>query len=157
MAVTCTALLPTGAGGNPHEYYVAIGASEIFGYQPTSGGLHAPTHVGNVHDLAVMERTRLPGIAVVRIACPEIRMELALAGGGRFNRPRGSEVATATAFLRAHRGHVELVTVDLGFPDMGSCLVGRTVAPKCVEEVLSWVRALLPIVVSRLRRQEGHR
>ncbi|HVC15074.1 MAG TPA: hypothetical protein VND62_09470 [Acidimicrobiales bacterium] len=85
VAVTCTALLPTGAGGNPHEYYVAIGASEIFGYQPTSGGLHAPTHVGNVHDLAVMERTRLPGIAVVRIACPEIRMELALAGGGRFN------------------------------------------------------------------------
>jgi lysophospholipase L1-like esterase len=42
-------------------------------------------------------------------------------GGGICRYPGGSQLAAAVAFLRAHRGHVFLVTVDIGANDLEDC------------------------------------
>ncbi len=41
--------------------------------------------------------------------------------GGSCRYPGGSQLAAAVAFLRAHRGHVFLVTYDIGANDLEDC------------------------------------
>lgn len=150
--MTTIAILALGTGASPPRYYIAVGASQTLGYQPgPSGGPQRPTNLGYAHDLTVTEQGRWPGLRLVRIACPGIRLQVALSGGGTCHHPAGSEVATASAFIRSHPGQVALVTVDLGYPDIAACLAGHAVDPACVADALAQVRSLLPAVVKRLR------
>ncbi|MGH8980532.1 MAG: hypothetical protein ACRDWE_05865 [Acidimicrobiales bacterium] len=137
------------------NYYVAVGASQTLGYQPTPWGSQRPTDRGYANDLTAMERTRWARLHLVKFACPGIRLDLALHGGGRCRRPEGSEVATAAAFVRAHPGQVVLVTLDLGYPDVESCMDEGRVDSACVAGALALVRTDLPKVVSRLRAAGG--
>lgn len=156
MVLGTIAILVIVTGGSPRRYYVAIGASQTLGYQPSApGGSQRPTDRGYAHDLAAVERARWPGLRLVRIACPGIRMAQALSGGGSCHPRAGSEVAKASAFLRSHAGQVALVTIDLGYPDVAACLAGRTVDAACVADALTQVRSSLPKVVSRLRAAGG--
>jgi lysophospholipase L1-like esterase len=41
--------------------------------------------------------------------------------GGICRYPGGSQLAAAATFLRAHRGHVRLVTIDIGADDLEVC------------------------------------
>lgn len=155
-AATTCAVLSSGAGVSRHMFYVAIGASQALGYQPTtSGRSQRPTDRGYAHDLTAMERKRWPSLRLLRFACPGIRLRLALSGGGACRHPHGSEIATASAFLRSHQGQVSLVTVDLGYPDISTCLAGRYVDAGCVTGALARIRDRLPAVVSRLRAAGG--
>ncbi|MGH8988893.1 MAG: hypothetical protein ACRDXC_09910, partial [Acidimicrobiales bacterium] len=156
------------------RYYVAIGASETLGFQGTGpGGATRVTHQGYTDDLVNAERARWPGLQLVLFACPGLRMDVALDGGrpttlpaslrhvvpstttGRCRRTAGSEVEAAAAFIASHRGQVELVTLDLGYPDVAECLLGKAVDAACVTDALGRIRAGLPAVVSRLRTAGG--
>jgi lysophospholipase L1-like esterase len=169
-ALAATAILTLDAGGTSHSYYVAIGASEALGFQ--GGGPHGSTRVtdqGYTNDLLTMERSRWPGLQLVLFACPGLRVDMALSGrttnppgsiaakttSGRCRRKAGSEVGTASTFIRSHRGQVVLVTVDLGYPDVAACMKGKTVDGPCVTDALARVRSVLPTVVSRLRAAGG--
>ena len=147
---------PAPAGAQPVRYYLAVGASEAVGVQPVYG-LHdpVPTGEGYANDLVAAEATRWPGLRLVDLGCAGITVQGALDGHGRCAYPAGSEVATATAFLRSHPGATALVTVDLGFNDLWPCLVRRSVDQSCVATALARVARALPIVLSDLRSAAG--
>jgi lysophospholipase L1-like esterase len=161
--------LGVGNGAAPHRYYVAIGASQALGYQPKGPGVQRPTSEGYTDDVVGIERARWAGLHLVRFACPGLRVDMALSGrttnppgsaagrttSGRCRRRSGSEVGTASQFVRSHPGQVVLVTVDLGYPDVASCVSRRAIDPACVAAALTRVRSDLPVVVSRLRAAGG--
>lgn len=45
--------------------------------------------------------------------------------GGICRYPAGSQLAQAKHFLRTHRRHVSLVTIDIGANDPNSCFLGN--------------------------------
>lgn len=179
VAVVAPAVVAIEAGAarpTATAYYVAIGASETLGYQGSGpGGLTVPTTQGYTNDVLSAERARWRGLHLVRFACPGIRMDMSLSGGrptalpvplqhisaptttGRCRRDVGSEVATASAFIRAHAGEVVLVTIDIGYPDVAACMAGEVIDHGCVSDALARIRAGLPIVVARLRAADGRR
>lgn len=160
--VAATATLPSGrAAGVVAQngpYYVAVGASESVGVQPSPGTRRGkPTDDGYANDVAAMEQHRWPGLQLEEYGCPGITVQAALDGGSRCTYPRGSEVRTAVSFLRAHRGRTVLITVDLGFNDVWPCLTRRHVDSACVAGALASIARTLPVVVHRLRAAAGPR
>lgn len=139
----------TGAGVST-PYYVAIGASESVGFQPTPRHAHGlRTHRGYANDLAAIEQSRWPGLRLVALGCPGITAEAALRGGGACRYPAGSQVATAVRFIRAHRRSTVLATVDLGFNDVWPCMARQAVRDACLRSALARVGGA---VVQTLRR-----
>ncbi|HTX63070.1 MAG TPA: GDSL-type esterase/lipase family protein [Acidimicrobiales bacterium] len=163
-AVTVSALLvsSTSAGAalrpavRPVPYYVAIGASDSVGVQPEPWDHHGVrTDEGYADDLTRMERQRWPGLRLADFGCPGITVQGALDGVGSCPYPAGSEIATATDFIRAHRGDVAFVTVDLGFNDIWPCLVRHTVDERCVGTNLVRIATELGTVLAELRAAGG--
>ena len=113
----------------PH-YYLSLGDSLAFGYQPdlvAAGDLDAADYRGYAEDFAAMR----PHLTLVNYGCPGETSGTMLAGHcpwpGTLHDPYGgapSQAAAALAFLRAHPGQVDLVSVDLGSNDL-LALVGR--------------------------------
>ena len=111
----------TGAS-TPRRYYLALGDSIAYGFQPTKAG-RAPAQVrtGFVDVLAARLRARSPGLEVVNYGCPgESTVTFARGGCPAFRDRielhdsfRGSQLEAALTFLRAHRGEVSPITVTL--------------------------------------------
>ena len=159
-AVAAAASLTTaaaGATGPPGAtYYVAVGASESLGVQPTAASPHgAPTDDGYANALVAIEHSRWPGLRLVHFGCPGITAEAALVGGGPCSFGTGSEVAAAVDFVRDHPGRTVLATVDLGFNDVWPCLAHNAVDAACAAAALDRVSRVLPIVLQRLRAAGG--
>lgn len=139
-------------------YYVAIGASESVGFQPTTGHPHGQrTDHGYANDLAAIERQRWPGLRLYALGCPGITVQAALHGGGACHYRAGSQVQQAVDFIRAHRRSTVLGTVDLGFNDLWPCLVRDRVDHHCVADALRRVSRTLPVVLRRLEAAGGRR
>ena len=73
-----------------------------------------------------------------------------LEGGGHCAYPDGTQLATAVDFLRDHPTTV-LVTIDLGFNNMRSCIEGGRIDQTCVDQSISLVDQQLPVILSALR------
>lgn len=145
--------LAAAEGASPRTYYVAVGASESIGYQPTPAAPRgAPTREGYANDLVTMERPRWAGLHLVQYGCAGITAEGALDGHERCHYPAGSEIATAVRFVDAHRARTVLITVDLGFNDIWPCLIHHTVDGLCVNSALDVVGRVLPRIVTELHR-----
>lgn len=172
--VGCAATVQAGAGPPPQRYYVAIGASETLGYQGTAHGHSGRVRAhGYTDDVAAAEQARWPGLELKTFACAGLRMDVSLDGGraktlpaalkkttpgtvsGRCVVNAGSEVGHAARFLRAHRGQVALVTIDVGYADLATCFRHATVNSTCVTATLGRVSAGLPTAVRRLRSAGG--
>jgi lysophospholipase L1-like esterase len=71
----------------------------------------------------------------------------------------GSQLAAAMAFLRAHRGRVELVTIDIGANDPGSCftLPVAVPVPPCTAGPALATAVNLARIVSSVRSAAGRR
>lgn len=147
----------TPAGADPAAtYYLAIGASESVGVQPTPAHPHGvPTDQGYANDLAAAERSHWPGLQLVQVGCPGETAVIAVDGGGRCHSPEGSQLATAVAFLRAHAPATVLATVDLGFNDVRPCLAHQTVDQGCVATALAQIQQVLPGALSQLQAVGG--
>jgi lysophospholipase L1-like esterase len=149
-SVLAGAAPPAGATA-PLAYYVAVGASESVGVQPTGtapGGER--TDQGYADDLTSIERARWPGLQLVDLGCPGITVAAALTGSDRCGYAEGSEVDQALAFLGDHRSSTVLVTVDLGFNDLRPCLAHTVVDHACVERAFDTIGADLPEILSAL-------
>lgn len=139
-------------------YYVAIGASESLGVQPSRTSRRGvPTNQGYANTVLATQRDRWTGLRLVHFGCPGITVQAALAGGGPCGFAAGSEVAAAVSFLRSHPGRTVLATVDLGFNDLWPCLVHSTVDAGCVTAALARVSRDLPVVLRELRAAGGPR
>jgi len=137
-------------------YYIAVGASESLGVQPTASTRHsAPTDDGYANALVDIERVRWPGLRLVHFGCPGITAQAALLGNGSCRFAAGSEIQAATDFLRRHPGKTVLATVDFGFNDVWPCLAGHSVDPACVTAAFGAISKVLPITLHDLRAAGG--
>lgn len=123
MALTaCTSSAPNQAKSHqtPPTYYLALGDSLSQGVQPNATGTSVETSQG-YPDLVYAALLRAhPGLKLVRLGCPGETTETMMHGGICQYRD-GSQLAAADAFLRAHRGRVFLVSLDIGANDIQSC------------------------------------
>ncbi len=113
----------------PQSYYLALGDSMAYGFQPTKAKPGAPPSdfdTGYVDVFAASLRKLSPKIQVVNYGCPgESTVTFArggchgLADGVKLhNAFRGSQLKAAQSFLRAHPGKVSPITVTLWGGDL---------------------------------------
>jgi lysophospholipase L1-like esterase len=137
------------------SYYLALGDSLSQGVQPDATGISVETSQGYPDQLfAVLHRTR-PGLRLVHLGCPGETTKTMI-NGGICQYSGGSQLAAATAFLRAHRGRVFLVTLDIGANDPEDCdqASGLGKVPACVA-AMPQAGANLATTLSRLRAAAG--
>jgi lysophospholipase L1-like esterase len=103
------------------SYYLSLGDSLSRGVQPDPAGVSLPTQQGYPDQLYAALRLGDPGLRLVKLGCSGETTHTMI-DGGICSYPAGSQLAEAARFLRAHRGQVSLVTIDIGANDPDSCL-----------------------------------
>jgi lysophospholipase L1-like esterase len=126
LAVIAAALLtacsspPAAKPPPPSSYYLALGDSLSQGVQPDAAGASVETGQGYPDLVYATLLASHPALRLVRLGCPGETTQTMM-HGGICHYSAGSQLAAATAFLRAHRGHVFLVTIDIGANDLEDC------------------------------------
>jgi lysophospholipase L1-like esterase len=104
----------------PASYYLALGDSLSRGVQPDAAGASVETGQGYPDLVYATLLASHPALRLVRLGCPGETTKTMM-HGGICHYSAGSQLAAAIAFLRAHRGHVFLVTIDIGANDLEDC------------------------------------
>jgi len=146
------------APGRGPVYYLSLGDSLARGIQPGPHGGDVPTASGYADQLAARLRGVLPGIRLVKLGCSG-ETTATMIRGGICRYPAGSQLGQAVAFLRAHRGRVALVTIDIGANDPNSCVLGARPAtiPGCLFRRVPEMDRNLGTILARLRAAAGTR
>jgi lysophospholipase L1-like esterase len=140
----------------PATYYLAVGDSLAQGVQPDAAGASVETGQGYPDQLYAMLDRSQPGLRLVKLGCPG-ETTGTMIHGGVCHYAQGSQLAAAAAFLTAHRGHMSLVTIDIGANDpeaCGSVASLRSVASCAGADFPQAVRNLTTIL-TRLRAAAG--
>ncbi len=140
----------SGGSGNATSWYLALGDSLAAGYQPGAGDDRDGGYVGGVLD-AVQESA--PKAKLRNISCSGATTASML-GQDRCTYDAGSQLAEGVEFLRAHRGFVDLVTIDIGANDVTPC-VGRPDVTACALGAVATVEANLTSILGQLRAATG--
>jgi lysophospholipase L1-like esterase len=137
----------------PQSYYLALGDSMAYGFQPTKAkAVPSAVKTGYVDVFAAGLRKLAPEIEVVNYGCPgESTVTFTRGGcdwlkhGGKLHDPfRGSQIAAAEAFLRAHPGKVSPITVTLWGSDVPLPLSQNSKqAPRAIASFTSRFTAIL--------------
>jgi lysophospholipase L1-like esterase len=165
-----TALVVIAAGASaasagsaaPQAYYLALGDSMAYGFQPGKARRGLPPsgfNTGYVDVFAARLRALAPGIQVVNYGCPgESIVTFAkgrcpwLAEGNRLHDSfHGSQLDAALAFVQAHPGQVSPITITLWGNDVAAleeachnklrCIRKR--APRALAQMASRLRSIL--------------
>jgi hypothetical protein len=139
------------------RYYVSVGDSLAVGVQPTASGQSLPTTAGYPNRIFATLRARQPGWHLVKLGCSG-ETTRTMIKGGICHYPAGSQLAEAERFLRAHRGHVGLVTIDIGANDPNDCILGLLAFRAllhCMDTSITQTRAGLRTIMSGLRSAAG--
>src|SRR6516165_12656604 len=140
----------------PASYYLAVGDSLSRGVQPDGAGTSVPTGQGYPDQLyAVLHRSQ-PALQLVKLGCPS-ETTATMIHGGICRYRGGSQLAAAVAFLSAHRGHVVLVTIDIGANDPEDCGsgAGLRALTACIGTNLPKAIGNLGTILTRLRAAAG--
>jgi lysophospholipase L1-like esterase len=136
----------------PASYYLALGDSLSQGVQPNAAGASVETRHGYANLLYAVLRKRDAGLRLADFGCPG-ETTTTMIHGGICSYPGGSQLAAAVRFLRAHRGHVSLITVDIGANDPNSCMTHSSpvdVVP-CLGKAVVGMSANLTKIMTTLR------
>jgi lysophospholipase L1-like esterase len=115
----------------PKSYYLALGDSYAYGFQPAKWSADLPPSAfdtGYVDGLAARLKLIRPGITTVNYSCPGESAVSFLtgpcpsgaAGLALHDDYAGAQVDAAVAFLNAHRGQVSPITLTLWGADLGA-------------------------------------
>jgi lysophospholipase L1-like esterase len=139
----------------PSSYYLALGDSLSQGVQPDAAGASVETGQGYPDLLYATLLASHPALRLVRLGCPGETTQTMM-HGGICHYSAGSQLAAATAFLRAHRGHVFLVTIDIGANDLEDCgnQPGLTQLASCIGQ-LPKATANVAAILASLRTAAG--
>ena len=156
LVALAVVLLPgaVGASTPPPTFYVSLGDSYSVGYQPGLGSTPGYT-------VYVAEKTNLKlvnfgcgGATTASIlddvGCPDVLPHTA--GGVTY--PTVTQIAAAEAFLRAHRGHIGLITVTIGGNDVTSCAL-KSNPISCVGAAVAAIKTNVTALASDLRSAAG--
>jgi lysophospholipase L1-like esterase len=144
------------AGAVPASYYLALGDSLSQGVQPDAAGTSVETGQGYANQLYAMLRPAHPGLRLVKLGCPG-ETTATMIHGGICHYAGGSQLAAAVAFLGAHRGHVFLVTIDIGANDPEDCgsRPSLRALSSCVGTDIPDAISNLDSILARLRAAAG--
>jgi lysophospholipase L1-like esterase len=140
------------APARPVSYYLALGDSLSQGVQPDPAGASVETSDGYANQVYAALHRRQPGLRLVKLGCPG-ETTATMIHGGICSYRAGSQLAAAVGFLRAHRGRVVLITIDIGANDPDSCITQLSVArlALCVGKAIPLAAAHLAVILARLR------
>jgi len=140
------------------SYYLSLGDSLSQGVQPDSVGASVPTRQGYADLLYAELRRGDPGLRLVKLGCSG-ETTRTMINGGICSYPGGSQLAAAAGFLRANRGRVSLITIDIGANDPGSCLTRSSFggAAACVATSFQDTPVNLRKIMTTLRAAGGAR
>jgi lysophospholipase L1-like esterase len=160
VAAGCSAPAPAAHARHskpPASYYLALGDSLSQGVQPDSSGASVKTPDGYANQLYTVLRKHDPGLRLTDLGCPDETTTTMIHGGICSYRGR-SQLAAAVSFLRAHRGHVALITVDIGANDINSCVMHASLADfaPCLSKSVVGTSANLTTIMTALRHVAGH-
>lgn len=157
--VAVLGVAPGGSGADDaslHGFYLALGASLSLGYQPTADSPDgAPTAEGYANDLVAHEAARGVDLQLTQLGCVGENTVTMISGADTCYHSDGSQLAAAVSFLTSHRDEAGLVTIDLGFNNVMSCLRDHDVEGTCVESHLFQVRADMAAILDDVRSAAG--
>ena len=140
----------------PSYFYLDLGGSASVGYQPTPANPRgAPTSHGYANDVVAYEAARGVDLHLRELGCPGETTTTMLHGGGTCYGPGDSQLKEAMSFLFAHYNEAGLVTLDVGFNNVRSCLANQVVDEDCVQSQLAEIQLELPTIVSDLQGAAG--
>jgi DNA-binding MarR family transcriptional regulator/lysophospholipase L1-like esterase len=150
---------PPGGGGN---YYLSLGDSLSVGIQPTTAGVDETTSAGYPNQLSAMLNSYGPIVRLVQLGCSGETTATILNGGicsysgdqlTSQTGDTGNQAAAALAFLAAHKGHVRLITLDIGANDLNPCIAKGTISgiEACLPGVLATISKNLTTLVSEIK------
>jgi lysophospholipase L1-like esterase len=140
--------------GPPASYYLALGDSLAQGVQPDAKGTSVPTGQGYANVLYAALHRRDSGLRLVKLGCLG-ETTATMIHGGVCRYAGGSQLNTAVGFLRAHHGHVALITLDIGANDPEACLnasIGQIAS--CASRFVPQARSDLRTILTRLRQAD---
>jgi lysophospholipase L1-like esterase len=154
LALSALALAPTAGAANGVDYYVSLGDSFAAGSQPPIVTDSDQTDQGYADQLSATLRAGDPKLRLVKLGCGGESTTSMVNGPSdawpscdprvyRSRYPRGTQLAEAVSFLHAHRGHLRLVTIDIG----GNDLIGGGGVPA--------IQQNLPVILTALRSAAG--
>jgi lysophospholipase L1-like esterase len=146
---------PAAKPAPPASYYLALGDSLSQGVQPDAAGASVETAQGYPDLVYATLRASHPALRLVRLGCPGETTQTMM-HGGTCHYPAGSQLAAATAFLRAHHGHMFLVTIDIGANDLEDCgkQLSLTQLASCIGQ-LPKATANVAAILASLRAAAG--
>lgn len=133
------------------SWYLSLGDSLAAGYQPGVGDERAGGYVGEV--LESLQDTA-PKTKLRNISCSGATTTSLMSNGGPCSYDAGSQLAEGVEFLEAHKGKVDLVTIDIGANDVTPC-VGRPDTVPCALAAVAGVEANLTTILGQLRAASG--
>jgi lysophospholipase L1-like esterase len=138
------------------SYYLSLGDSLSVGVQPDAAGKSLPTDQGYANQLYTALRVGDPGLRLVKLGCSGETTHTMI-HGGICSYPAGSQLTEAVSFLRAHRGKVSLVTIDIGANDPNSCITRPSLGAvvSCVTKSFPETVVNLTKIMSSIRVAAG--
>lgn len=156
---------PGNSGSHAPRYYVALGDSLAFGWQPTATDPTNRPATSYTDFVYSAEKQDLPNLRKIDLACPGESTTTMLYGGSACGFDQATSVLTGTGdfatqldaavqFLKAHRRFVDLVTIDVGAIDIETCVDRATggVDTACVAAAMTSVPRNLNVIVDRLQK-----
>jgi lysophospholipase L1-like esterase len=146
-------------------YYLALGDSLSQGVQPATDPLPAgdtlgqsiETGQGYANDLYDHYQQQFHGtLRLEKLGCPGETTSSMLTGtASPCSYPQGSQLAAAVAFIKAHRGEIGLITIDIGANNVDGCVTSGSISTSCVTSGVAALQSDLPQILGALRSAAG--
>ena len=167
-AGSATAVAPTGStfpsspAGSGRQYYVSLGDSYAAGYQSTGRGRGHTTTNGFAYQVVSKAKAKGYEYTLANFGCGGATTRSMLTSAGCSTAQLGpgatpyssTQTAAAVAFLRAHRGHVALITVSIGGNDVIPCGL-KADAVSCLTTAIAATRKNLNTILAQVRAAAG--
>jgi lysophospholipase L1-like esterase len=134
------------------EYYLSLGDSLAQGSQPIGGQPFGSAGYNQGYADQLLKLVREPNaqLRLVKLGCGGESTTTMIVGSPWCDFRAGSQLAEAEAFLRAHRGDVAFVTIDIGAHDVldagGGVAAIQTNLPVILDELRAAAGPGVPIV-----------
>jgi lysophospholipase L1-like esterase len=162
LAITLALAAPAAAQAAtppPRQFYVSLGDSYASGFQPGRGN----TRNGFAYQVPGLAAARGYRLTLVNFGCGgattssilhRVGCRPAALGPGGVRYPTATQAVAAERFLRAHRGHVALITVSIGGNDVTPCF--RAPDPSaCGSAAVAQIKRDVGVLARGLRRAAG--
>lgn len=137
-------------------FYLALGASESVGYQPTLTSPDGqPTSDGYANDLVSYEASRGVSLQLTQLGCPGETTTSMINGSDPCYGGRSSQLAQAISFLKAHHNDAGIVSIDIGFNNVAACMRNQQFDASCVSSGLATVAQEIPTILQELKSAAG--